>query len=218
MRKRRQRGLGAPKVGRITQEASVNVPGMAGAVWWPLFDYQTYNAAGTTVQQFFAVPKGQGGKTETDTNMELAGQIPAGQRFVITGVGVDFYPGVDPSLDGDGTAVNNFINDVYALGSNGRLKLTIGSKDYVNHGSLLKFPPTNRLAVESSGAIDNAAAAESFSTGYASFSGREFSVVDAVLMANQNFNVNIYDLPALPSTVDARIGINLYGWLYRNAQ
>lgn len=210
------RGLKAPNIRNITRRAAVNVPGLAGAVWWPLYDYQTYANAGVSSQQFFAVPKGQAGKTETDTNMELAGNIPAGQRFIVTGVGIDFYPGVEPDQVNVGASVNDFANDVYAVMQTGRLKLTIGSKDYINHGSLMKFPPVNRLG--HSGAVATTAAATGLVSAYASVTGQEFATVDATIMANQNFSVTLYDLAALPSATDARIGVNLYGWLYRNAQ
>lgn len=209
-------GQMAPSVRSVTSRGSVNVPGMAAGAWWPLFDYQTLAATATTEQQFFAVPKGQSGKTATDTNMELAGQIPAGQRFVITGVGIEILPAVDISQTGVDGTVNDFANDVYAVLSTGRLKLTIGSKDYINHGNLFKFPPLNRLDAQT--AVSTTVTTTTLKDAYGVGIGAPFATVDTVLMASQNFGVTLFDLPALPSGVAAKIGVNLYGWLYRNAQ
>ena len=60
----------------------------------PRYDTNTILAAGTLQLSYFSVPFGQGAtnfgaatvaKTLADTNMELAGQLPAGYNFVILG-------------------------------------------------------------------------------------------------------------------------------------
>ena len=60
----------------------------------PRYDTNTILAAGTTLLTYFAQPLGQGtsafggaatAKTLADTNMELAGQLPAGYNFIILG-------------------------------------------------------------------------------------------------------------------------------------
>ncbi len=60
----------------------------------PRYDTNTILAAGTTLLTYFANPIGQGlsafggaatAKTLADTNMELAGQLPAGYNFVVLG-------------------------------------------------------------------------------------------------------------------------------------
>lgn len=212
-------GMSAPNVRTASRRGRVNVPGMAGAVWWPLFDKQTLAAAAVAQQTFFAVPIGQAGKTATDTNMELAGQIPSGQRFIITGVGVHILPGGSPSV-GDasaGVAANNeFINDVYAVVKTARLKLTIGAKDYVNHGPLMRFPPANRI--DGHAAAATTVAATNVAVSYGAAAGQMFPTFDTELVAGQNFSVTLFDLPALPSTVAGTVIVDLYGWLYRNAQ
>lgn len=214
-----QPGVRVPSVVQATNRGRVNVPGMAGAVWWPLFDFQALSATAASQQTFFSVPIGSGGKTATDTNMKLSGQIPAGQRFFCTGVGLDIFPGVDPvqaSAAAGTAAVNEFANDIYAVLQTGRLKFTIGSKDYCDHAPLMRFPSVNRLDVQSSAATT--VAATTMLANYAAGAGAHFPMIETTLEANQNFSVTLYDLPALPSGQDGVIGVSLYGWLARNAQ
>lgn len=210
------RGIKGPSLRQATSRGAVNLPDVSQRIWNPLYDYQTYANGGTTTQQFFGVPAGQGGKTKTDTNMTLAGQLPAGQRFLITGVQVDLFPGLDIDQINDGTAANEFANDVYAVGKAGRLVLTIGSKDFIEQAPLMKFPPVNRLGTSNATAVTTAATG--LVSSYACFTGREFAIDPLTLMSNQDFNVVLHNLPALPSSVDARIGVTLNGYLYRNAQ
>lgn len=202
------RGLRTPNLSLATQRGAVNVPNMAEGIFQPLYDYQTLLAAGATQQTFFAVPAGQGGKTKTDTNMTLAGQLPKGQRFFITGIQFEIYPGVTIN----GTAQSDYADDVEAVTSSGRLVLTIGSKEFCAQAPLNKFPPVNRLYMDSSTTV----ATDRYV--YAIHTGREFAVNDLELTSNQNFSVELFDLAALPSTANARIGVTLNGWLFRNAQ
>lgn len=214
-----QRGLNAPSVKAATLRGRVTSPNLVGATWWPLFDSQVLAAAGAQSQTFFAQPIGQGGKTATDTNMELAGQIPAGQRFFMTGIGLDVFPDLDidqASAAAGVAAVNEFANDVYAVLKTGRLRFQIGSKNFIDHGPLMRFPSVNKLEVQSSQATT--AASTTALTSYAAASGMVFTTEQTIIEASQNFNVTLFDLPALPSGVDGRIVVSLYGWLYRNAQ
>lgn len=205
---KQSRGLVAPNVQNAIKKASVNIGGMVESIYQPLYDYQTLLAAGATSQTFFQDPVGSSGKTLNDTNMELSGQIPKGQNFLITGVQFEIYPGGSLTQATIGTQ----LNDMYAVLQTGHLILRIGSKEYIRQGNLLKFPPVNRLAVDSATGL----AAES--TQYGAAAGREFSVVDLLLTSNQNFSVELRNLAALPSTVNARIGVTLNGYLLRNAQ
>lgn len=205
---KQSRGLAAPNVQSAISKASVNLGGVVETIYQPLYDYQTLAATATSAQAFFQTPLGQSGKTLSDTNMELAGQIPKGQNFLITGVQVEILPGVSPT---DAT-IREFLNDVYAVSKGGVLVLRIGSKEYIRQGNLMKFPPVNRI----DGIAATGLAAES--TNYAAPAGREFTVVDLLLTSNQNFSVELRDLPALPSGVAGRVGITLNGYLMRNAQ
>lgn len=208
-----KRGLPAPNVQRAIQRAKVNLPGVVETIWEPRYDYQTLVAAGATSQIFFLDPIGAGGKTLEDTNMDLSGQIPKGQNFLITGIQFEIYPGV--AIAG-ATAPSSFSDDIYDVVNSGVLVLRIGAKEYVRQGNLLKFSPVNRLYVNS--AVATTQAAVDAQVQYASACGREFTVVDLLLTSNQNFSVELRELDALPSGQDARIGITLNGYLMRNAQ
>lgn len=205
---KQSRGLMAPNVQKAIQDASVNISGKVETIYQPLYDYQTLSATAVAQQTFFQTPVGQGGKSLSDTNMELAGQLPKGQNFLITGIQVEVLPAADPT----NATIGSFINDVYEVTKGGVLVLRIGSKEYVRQGNLMKFPPVNRIQA------DAATGLTAESTQYAAACGREFSVVDLLLTSNQNFSVELRDLPALPSGVAGRIGITLNGYLMRNAQ
>ena len=87
------RGLNLPNPMGKLDSSKVLVPGMAEAIWQPLYDSATYPAAGTSALAFFQEAIGVNGKTVADTNMELNGQLAKGQAFLVTGVQVAFYPG-----------------------------------------------------------------------------------------------------------------------------
>lgn len=206
------RGLKNQSFQRAMDSSRVNLPGVVESIWQPLYDYQTLLAAGATSQAFFQVPIGQSGKTLTDTNMELAGQIPKGQTFQITGVQVELYPGVDV----DAAARNQFANDVYNFYKTGSLILRIGSKEFIRQGNLMSFPPVSRLAGDSS--VTTTVAATTQSISYFSAAGREFTIEKLLLESSQNFGVTLNNLAAMPSGQNARIGVKLNGFLFRNAQ
>lgn len=209
------RGLPSPGSPQSQFNANrVNLPGYSEVIWNPLYDYQTKSSSATAQQRFFLEPQGgASNKTLVDTNMTLAGQIPKGQAFLITGIEVDFFPGEDPLQE---AVDNDFINDVYAFYKTGALILTIGSKDYVQQAPLMKFPPSHRLAVDAAAATTATTTTIEFA--YATACGREFAIRDLLLESNQNFNVTLINMPALPSAVDGRVGVTLNGFLYRNAQ
>lgn len=210
-------GMRAPSVRSASNRSRVNVAGMAGAVWWPLFDSQILPAAGATSMKFFAVPIGQAGKTATDTNMELAGQIPAGQRFIITGAAVHLYPDI-PVVQETVDELGQQANIVYDILKGGRLTLQIGSKNYIDHGPLMRFPPQNHLEVNAAMSLTTAAAEAIGSSVYAAAKGPTFPTFDSELVANQNFSVTLHDLAANTSDTEVRVVVDLLGWLYRNAQ
>ncbi len=204
----RQRGLNRPSVQRAFATSRVNIPDAVESIYQPLYDYQTLAATAVASQSFFQVPVGQSSKTIADTNMSLAGQLPKGQTFQITGIQVEILP--TGNVDhGTGT---NFGDDCYAVYKAGALVLTIGSKDYVTQGNLMKFPPINRMAgVASTGLVTQ-------QIQYFTAAGREYSVADLLLESSQNFSVTILELPALPSAAAGVIGVTLNGFLFRNAQ
>jgi len=192
-----------------------------------LYDIQTYTGStGHTSLTFFAVPQGQSSKTEADTNMEVAGSLPAPKSFLIESVQILFFPSDSPGSIKTTLAKTDFANDVYAVGKTGYLDLFIGSKSYLTEGPLMRFPAVNGLKVSAAYAIERrqasaADAADQVSMDYATFTGRPYRLDPPVrLIPNQNFKVTL-NWPAaivLPSGNDARIGVILDGVLYRNSQ
>lgn len=195
-----------PSPSQLLKSNRVNIPNMSEAIWNPLYDYQPKTAAAASQQRFFQVPIGQGGKEIQDTNMELAGNLPAGQRFLITGVQVEFFP----DLPVNGTDASAYANDIKDFYSKGALELTIGSKKWIRQGNLLKFAPVNFIDMESSTTVSTDRYV------IASAKGREFAVNGLTLESSQNFNVDLIGLSATSTT--GRIGVTLNGWQYRNAQ
>lgn len=200
----KQRGLSTDSPASWFGRNRVNIPGMTEVIWQPLYDYQTKTAAATALQRFFLEPQGQAGKTIADTNMEIAGQIPKGQAFLCTGIQVELYPAV-----AIGGTTSEFADDVYNFYNSGYLRFTIGSKDFVQQGNLMKFAPVNRLDID-------AATGEAQGYVYAAAAGREFATSGLLLESNQNFNVDLGELSAV--SADCKIGVTLNGYLGRNAQ
>ena len=113
----------------------VNRAGAVEGIWQPQYDFQVYALAGQTSLIFFQVPQGQGGKTRDDTNLEIAGSLPAPKEFLITTVQIAFAPGnsvaqgnIDPAVTPQ--PLSNW-NDVQAVGESGHLVLFVGSKEYL---------------------------------------------------------------------------------------
>lgn len=206
-----KRGLQRANVRKAFDTSRVNLPGIVETIWQPIYDYQTLAATAVATQSFFQLPIGQSSKTVVDTNMDLAGQLPKGQAFQITGIQVEILPGVTIA----GTTVDSaFADDVYTVLKTGALQLSIGSKAYVTQGNLMKFAPVNRLG----GFAALATTADEASLLYCQSTGREFAVADLLLESSQNFKVDLIGLPALPSTTAGRVGVTLNGYLFRNAQ
>jgi len=201
------------------QKFAVNRQGQYEVVRQTQYDFQTYANAGQTSLQFFQVPKGQGGKTIADTNLEVAGSLPQPKWFLVESVEIHFFPGVLPALSGAALAESEFTNDVYSVGKGGSLNFFIGSKTYVEEAPLIRFPPKTRLYAES--AYATTVAASQLSYDYAAACGRPYFVdPEVLLIPNQNFSVTLSwpAVVALPSGVDGRIGIVLDGILYRQSQ
>jgi hypothetical protein len=56
----------------------------------------------------------------------------------------------------------------------------------------------------------------SVNTTYGTAIGREFATNEMYIESNQSFSVSLYNLSAI--SADARIGVTLNGWLYRDVQ
>lgn len=203
------------------------------AIWNPLYDYQTYPNAGALNFTFFSVQKGQGttsafggagAKTILDTNMQAPGQMPAGNKFLVEGIEIEFWPGSTPGLNAAAapTAAQFARNwdDVYTVLRNGALVFNIQNRDYVTDAPLMKFPTTTRLTGVAAYSETANATATFGQIEYAAGVGAAYSITPVLLDSNFAFSV-VVSFPALiplPSAVDGRIGCRLAGRLIRNAQ
>ena len=222
-------GANIPSFDSINRYA-VNRGGEYEATRQTLYDFQTYAAAGSTQFTFFQQPVGQGGKTLADTNLEVAGSLPAPKHLLVQSIEVYLFPGVNPVTVNNAadTVVDatNFANDVYALQQSGWLDFFIGSKSYLTEAPIGRFPPKTCLKTEFGFGVQigQAAAADlvgQISGDYAVFSGRPYHISPWILLTpTQNFNVtlNFPTAVALPSGQDARVGVVLDGILYRLSQ
>lgn len=241
--------MSAPNL-RALSKYSVNRPGAVEVVRQRLYDFVLYPAAGATQIQFFQNPVGQGlttsagiaagqPKQRSDTNLELAGQLPAYKNFVIESIEVFFAPGsvstantftparmsdfvADPASAAAADAVLDPVNDVATLYAAGWLTLFIGSKEFLTEAPLGAFPPKVRLDLQT----DVQPAGTQTTAGvYASKKltpgGRPYFVQPQItLPSGQNFSVtaNFPGVVAMPSGFNGRIGVVLDGFLYRNSQ
>ena len=209
----------------------VTVPGTQDAIYAPLYDSQSYAAAGQLTQTFFAIPIGQGttsapgatgAKTEADTNLTNAGLLPKGNRFYMTGLEFQFFPG---SVPGRGAVADNTVgfntNDVWAASKSGWVRFRIQNRDYILDGPLGNFPPVTRLAGLAAITTNLTAGASTLAQiDYASFAGMPYNITPVFIESNQAFTVQVFwpALVALPSAVAGRLFCRLRGRLIRDAQ
>ena len=205
-----RRGLDLTNPRGTLANSQVLMPNSAEVIFQPFYDSAVYPASGANAIAFFQESIGVNNKTLSQTNMELNGQLPKGQAFVVTGVQVAFYPG----QNSEDTARRAIVDDVRTFAENGVLVFRIGSKDYITQAPLGKFPPVEGLEVSAS-VTDGTGI---LTTTYARPDGREFAILDLELASSNNFKVSLLELPPLPSTTDGKIVVSLNGYLYRNTQ
>lgn len=198
-----------------------------------LYDSTAYAAAGQTTLAFFSTPVGQGtgfgggAKTYSDTNMTLAGQLPANQEFLIQSLEILFDPttptvaaAMPASLDAAANAAQVIINDAYIFWRAGNLTLTIGSKPYCQEGPLMKFPPKAWFEVHAALASSTTADTKALKTGFATSRGRPYLLKAPLrLVSSQNFGVTLNWPEGLQAISNpARVTVSLDGVLYRRSQ
>lgn len=209
------------------QQYVVNKPGWE-IVRQSLYDSAVYAAAGQTQLSFFQAPVGQNGKTNSDTNMRLAGQLPTNQLFLIQEIDVYFFP-TRPSVAAQlpaafgAQAIAQIVNDAYVFNTGGTLTLFIGSKNYLQEAPLMKFPAARQFHIEAA-AADATTAGANMQTrvNFAASVGRPY-VIDPniTLIENQNFSVTLAweeGATALPSGNPAKVFVSLEGSLARRSQ
>ncbi len=205
---------------------SVNRPGWE-AVQQSLYDFQAYAAAGQSQLGFFATPAGSGGKTLSDTNMTLAGQLPKNQEFLIQSVEVFFTP-TQPTVAAQMPAAfgaqvaAQIVNDAYIVGRSGNLNMTIGSKPYLQEAPIGRFPAKAHFCLDAALAdVTTAGASLQSRIAYAFWTGRPYLLDKAPLLLpeNQNFSVTLNWPEGVQAiTNPGRIGVILDGILYRRSQ
>ncbi len=197
-----------------------------------IYDSAPYAAAGQPQLSFFNQPVGQGvgvgggTKTLTDTNMTLAGQMPANQEFLIQSVEVIFYPAVPtviaamPAAYGAG-AIATSVNDSWLFHRSGNLTLTIGAKAYLQEAPLGKFPGKAYFQVNGAASdASTAAATQATRIAYGQSHGRPYMLKAALrLVSNQNFGVTLnWPEGNVQITNPARVYVILDGVFYRRSQ
>lgn len=233
--------MGIPSLLELSKY-SVNRAGIEG-LRQSLYDHLLYPTAGINQLNFFQNPSGAGiatalgaavgsAKTIADTNMDSPGMLPAGKSFLITSVEVCYYAGLSaaantflPALPSvfaavAAAAVAGQINDVATFYLSGSLRLFIGSKAALEEAPLLRFPPKTQLTFDSAMASNSATTAEIAAVS-GKVSGRPYIMEPPIYLENnQNFVVQL-NWPAVvatPSGFNARVGVILDGYTYRNSQ
>lgn len=212
---------------------NVNRPGFE-AIKATLYDSAAYAAAGQTVLTFFQQPVGQGTavlgggvKTLSDTNMNLAGQLPANQMFLVQSIEVAFFPTTPtvaaamPAAFG-AQAVAVQVNDAYIFRRAGNLQMVVGSKPYLQEAPLAKFPSKTHFNIGAALAdVTTAGASLQSRIAYAGQIGRPFLLDPAPLLleSSQNFSVTL-NWPEGNQVISnpAKVVVILDGYLYRRSQ
>lgn len=205
---------------------SVNRPGWE-AIRQSFYDFQAYAAAGVTQLTFFANPVGQGGKTLSDTNMTLAGQLPKNQEFLLQSIEVWFAPTTPtvaaqmPAAFG-AQAAAAIINDAYIFGRSGNLQMVVGSKPYLQEAPMGRFPQKAHFAVDAALAdVSTAGANLQSRNAFGFWTGRPYMLDPAplLLVENQNFSITLNWPEGVQAISNpARVGVILDGILYRRSQ
>lgn len=222
----------------------VNQLGKVEVIRQSLYDSAIYPTAGLTTLRMFQSPVGQGlssspgnanaVKSLQDTNMTLAGQLPAPQGFWVQSIEVDFQPGsVSTANTFTLQAPGNFLAvptaaglpfegeaDVNAFYTAGGLIFTVGTKPYLQEAPLLYFPPKCRFELDAAVA-SNSATTGAVTKGKLKAGGRPYGIDPGLaLMSSQNFDITLQwpVAVATPSGFNGRVMVKIDGWLFRAVQ
>jgi hypothetical protein len=195
--------------------ARVFIPGYTETLEDSIYDYQALPAAALTgTRRFFS--EGQGGpnnRTLSDTNLMLNAQLPAGEAFLVIGLGIEYYPDVPPV----GTSQNDFINDMWAFYTSGNAQFKINQVPYAKNANLLQFFPENQFTSNAQFAVNQATPADAvLSQQSTQITGRLFKIVPKLIESSTQFSGEISEVAARENA--GRVGFRLYGYRARNAQ
>ena len=222
----------------------VTNPDQSEVIRQRLYDYQLYPLAGLTQLNFFSQPIGSGvttalgsvvgsTKSQWDTNMNLANQLPSGAAFRIETIEVMFFPGAvatantfTPRLlaDFEATAADaalSYLNDISTFYLSGMLELNVLQKNYLRETPLLCFPP--KVGFGGAAAVTTNAVATGISSVNAiSAQGRPYDLQAAEITLQPAVNFEIVlrwpAAVATPSGLNARVGVILDGYFLRASQ
>lgn len=237
-----QRGLVDLQALGFEAGAVVN-PAQSEVIRQRLYDYQLYATAGTTSLTFFQNPIGTGvtsalgaivgtAKTDADTNMVLAGQLPSGLAYKIESVEVKFDPGsvatantYTPAGLGLWIAVSAItqvapINDVNTILQSGVLEINVLQKNYLRETPLRDFPPKAYTEIAAAVASNSATTAQT-TIQHAKAAGRPYYLdMPITLKPALNFEARLKwpGVVATPSGFNGRIGVIFDGLMVRASQ
>lgn len=226
------------------QTSRVTLPGQAEIVKDRLYDHQLLSGTGSTQLSFFQQQVGTGVttavgatattlKTQFDTNMTLAGQLPSGFSFLIDSIEVLFWAGSVSTANTFTIAQAGFfaavaavtvtepaVDDAVFFYASGMLELNILAKNYVRQAPLAAFPP--KAYPGTSGAIaSNSATTAQVGFAVTKGEGRPYYLEPRIsIQPAVNFEVLLKwpNAVALPSGFNARVGVVLDGYSMRAAQ
>lgn len=221
----------------------VTNPNQSEVIRQRLYDWQLYPTAGQGQFSFFSQQVGTGvttalgaavgsTKTQADTNIELAGQLPSGKQELVESIEIVFLPGSSaaantytpavPSLfaAAAAAAVAAQLNDVNSFYQSGFLEFNVLSKNYLREAPLLSFPPKAQFNLDAAVANTSATVGE-IATVTMRAAGRPYYLEPTVsIQSAVNFEV-LLKFPgpvATPSGFNARIGCYLDGYQMRASQ
>ncbi len=212
-----------PALHEVQSRYGVNWPGAKDVVYSPLWDRQTYPNAGVQSLNFFATQESSA-KTRSATNMELAGQLPQPEIFLVTGIYVGFQSGAPIVKGAQASAANVYTaaDDLLAFYESGNLEFKIGTKDYAAGAPLGLFPPPYKFTANFALSDATTAAASLLTVaGIAQICGEVMAITPIEIPPGQGFGAALRwpeGVRAMPSGVDGSVGVGLLGYRYRPVQ
>jgi len=194
---------------------------MTDEIYQPLFDSVRIKT-GPINHQFFANPVGQCAgqpphvNTHEDTNMYLAGQLPMGQQFYCTGVGVYFVPNVDGLKR---TARDDISETLFILGL-GYLQFRVQNRVYLGMAPLGSMPPPFPMywAYDEPKLKKLLSPSKAIGDGYIAYKpGGGFQIVPIYIDGGQSFGVRVQIDNFFELSHWGKLGVMLDGRLIRQA-
>lgn len=195
------------------------------AIDQPLYHLQAYGTGGATSFTFFQTAKGSATNGLADTNMNIAGALSVGQKFVVMSIGV-YFIGSAPQVNNAGASTASSLNDSKkVLEGIGSFSFFVLNKDYLDLAPLSALPSgmgtfvggAAYQATQTSGAPGD---------GFISYGTNGLPVASAryqlrcpiPIPAQVTFSAVINFPTAITVTTASRMGVYLWGMLIRAKQ